>query len=89
MAWATSPSRFKPTFRVSNLHLQRWGIERRTKSRALKALSDAGLITVVGRGKRSPMVTIVVAGKEGGGSNDLHRSAPPDEGVSPEEKCPL
>jgi hypothetical protein len=64
------------TFQVSNLHLHRWGIERRAKSRALKALSDAGLITVVGRGKRSPIVTIVMTGNEGTNTNDLDTKSP-------------
>jgi hypothetical protein len=53
------------TFVVSNVQLHRWGIERRVKSRALKALSETGLITVTGRGKRSPRVTIV-CGPQGG-----------------------
>ena len=53
------------TFLVSNLHLHRWGVDRFAKSRALKALSDAGLISIEGRGKRSPKVTIVVPADEG------------------------
>jgi DNA-binding transcriptional ArsR family regulator len=51
--WHLAGLKRSSTFLVSNLHLHRWGIERRTKSRALKALSHAGLITVVGRGKRA------------------------------------
>ena len=62
--WHLAGLKKSSTFLVSNLHLYRWGIERRAKSRALKALSDAGLISIVGRGKRSP-VTIVVAADEG------------------------
>ena len=53
------------TFLVSNLHLHRWGVDRFAKSRALKALSDAGLIMIEGRGKRSPKVTIVVPPRAG------------------------
>lgn len=63
--WHLAGLKKSPTFLVSNLHLHRWGIERRAKSRALKALSDVGLITIAGRGKRSPRVTIVVAADDG------------------------
>jgi len=66
--WHLAGLKKTSTFLVSNLHLHRWGIDRRAKSRALKALSNAGLITVEGRGKRSPRVTIVVADNEGADS---------------------
>jgi hypothetical protein len=49
------------TFLVSNLNLTRWNIDRHTKSRALLALSRAGLIAIESRGKRSPQVTIIVS----------------------------
>jgi hypothetical protein len=64
--WHLAGLKKSHTFLVSNLHLHRWGIERRAKSRALKALSDAGLITIAGRGKRSPRVTIVATADDGG-----------------------
>ena len=58
--WHLSGVKKSATFLVSNLHLHRWGVDRFAKSRALKALSGAGLISVAGRGKRSPNVTIIV-----------------------------
>lgn len=58
--WHLSGVKKSVTFLVSNLHLHRWGVDRFAKSRALKALSNAGLITIENRGKRSPKVTIVV-----------------------------
>lgn len=48
------------TFVVSNLILQEWGVQPDTKSRALRRLEKAGLVTLERRGKRSPRVTIIV-----------------------------
>src|SRR5262249_25657046 len=48
------------TFIVSNLMLGEWKISPDAKSRALRKLEKAGLITVERRGKRSPVVTILV-----------------------------
>jgi DNA-binding transcriptional ArsR family regulator len=53
-------------FLVSNLMLQEWGIQPDAKTRALRALEKAGLITIDRRGKRSPRVTLIV----GNTSND-------------------
>ena len=50
--WHLAGLKKSDTFLVSNLHLHRWGIERRAKSRALKALSDAGLITITSAQRR-------------------------------------
>lgn len=47
------------SFLLSNLHLHRWGVDRYTKYRALRALAKAGLVTIKDRGKRSPTVNIV------------------------------
>jgi DNA-binding transcriptional ArsR family regulator len=47
-------------FLVSNLMLQEWGIQPDAKTRALRKLEKAGLITIDRRGKRSPRVTLVV-----------------------------
>jgi hypothetical protein len=47
------------TVRVSNVEASRWGVDRFAKSRALKALAGAGLITVEQNGKQSPLVTIL------------------------------
>lgn len=58
--WHLKKLRQSDTFTVSNLMLQEWGIRPDAKSRALRALERAGLIRVEGRGKRSPLVAIVV-----------------------------
>ena len=48
------------TFIVSNLMVRDWSIEPDAKRRGLRALEMAGLIRVQRRGKRSPLVTIVL-----------------------------
>jgi DNA-binding transcriptional ArsR family regulator len=50
------------------LMLQEWGIEPDAKSRALRRLEKAGLVTVERRGKRSPRVTLVAASTSNGGT---------------------
>jgi DNA-binding transcriptional ArsR family regulator len=40
--------------------LRDWGIQPDAKNRALRKLEHAGLITVERRGKRSPLVTLVL-----------------------------
>jgi hypothetical protein len=62
--WHLSGVKRSDTFLVSNLHLHRWGVDRFAKSRALKALANAGLVNIEGRGKRSPEVTIVVPAEQ-------------------------
>jgi DNA-binding transcriptional ArsR family regulator len=51
------------SFIVSNLMMQEWDVLPDAKSRALRALEKAGLITIEPRAKRSPRVTLVVEGK--------------------------
>ena len=58
--WHLAGLKRSGTFQVSNLHMHRWGVERRAKSRALIALERAHLIATKNRGKRSPKVTILV-----------------------------
>jgi DNA-binding transcriptional ArsR family regulator len=58
--WHLKKLRQADTFTVSNLMLQEWGVQPDAKSRALRALEKAGLIRVERRGKRSPLVSIVV-----------------------------
>jgi DNA-binding transcriptional ArsR family regulator len=53
------------TFIVSNLMLRDWGIQPDAKSRALRKLEMAGLITVERQGKRSPQVTLLVKDFDG------------------------
>lgn len=48
------------SFVVSNLMLDQWGVLPDAKSRALRKLETAGLITIESRGKRSPRITLKV-----------------------------
>ena len=58
--WHLKGLRRADTFIVSNLMLRDWGIQADAKSRALRKLERAGLITVERQGKRSPQVTLLV-----------------------------
>ena len=58
--WHIKGLRKADTFIVSNLMMREWGVQPDAKSRALRALEIAGLITVERTGKRSPLVTLVV-----------------------------
>ena len=58
--WHLKRLRQADTFTVSNLMLQEWGVQPDAKSRALRALERAGLIRVERRGKRSPLVALIV-----------------------------
>ena len=58
--WHLKKLRQSDTFTVSNLMLQEWGVQPDAKSRALRALERAGLIRVERRGKRSPLVALIV-----------------------------
>jgi DNA-binding transcriptional ArsR family regulator len=71
--WFLRGLRRSNNFPVSNLMLREWGIKPDAKTRALRKLEKAGLITVERRGKRSPRVTLVVGNTSNGG-----RSPPED-----------
>jgi hypothetical protein len=58
--WFLRGLRRSNSFIVSNLMMREWGVKSDAKSRALRALEKAGLITIERRGKRSPQVTLVV-----------------------------
>ena len=58
--WHLKGLRKADTFVVSNLMVRDWSIEPDAKRRGLRALEMAGLIRVQRRGKRSPLVTIVL-----------------------------
>jgi hypothetical protein len=58
--WFLRGLRHSDSFIVSNLMMREWGVEPDAKSRALRALENAGLITVERRGKRSPIATLVI-----------------------------
>jgi hypothetical protein len=49
------------TVRLSNFVMQRWKVSRGQKTRAIKYLEAAGLISVERKGKCAPMVTILHA----------------------------
>ena len=65
--WHLKKLRQADTFIVSNLMVRDWGIQPDAKTRALRKLEKAGLIRIAGRGKRSPLVTLIV-GKRSEGS---------------------
>ena len=59
--WFVRGLRGSDSFLVSNLMMRDWGVLPDAKSRALRKLQKAGLIAIEGRGKRSPLVTLLVA----------------------------
>src|SRR5271169_3008577 len=59
--WFVRGLRGSDSFSVSNLMMRDWGVLPDAKSRALRKLQKAGLIAIEGRGKRSPLVTLIVA----------------------------
>jgi hypothetical protein len=63
--WHIKGLRKSNTFIVSNLKLRDWGIQADAKSRALRKLQRAGLITVERQGKLSPQVTLLVNDVDG------------------------
>jgi hypothetical protein len=69
--WHIKGLRKTDTFTVSNLILRDWGIEADAKRRALRKLEQAGLIAVERRGKRSPLVTLIVGNSFEGGTAGL------------------
>jgi hypothetical protein len=48
------------TFPLPNAWLEERGVKRHTKSRVLRDLERAGLVTVERRGKKSPIVTMLL-----------------------------
>jgi hypothetical protein len=58
--WYLRGLRRSNSFTVSNLMMQEWGIWPDAKSRALRKLENAKLISVERADKRSPRVTLVV-----------------------------
>jgi hypothetical protein len=59
--WFVRGLRGADSFLVSNLMMRDWGVLPDAKSRALRKLQKAGLIAIEARGKRSPLVTLLVA----------------------------
>jgi DNA-binding transcriptional ArsR family regulator len=57
--WFLRGIRHSDSFIVSNLITREWDVLPDAKSRALRKLEKAGLITIERRGKRSPRVTLV------------------------------
>jgi DNA-binding transcriptional ArsR family regulator len=63
--WFLRGLRHSNSFAVSNLMMREWGVQPDAKSRALRALEQAGLIIIERREKRSPRVTLVVGNRAG------------------------
>jgi DNA-binding transcriptional ArsR family regulator len=58
--WYLRGLKHSDSFIVSNLTMREWDVLPDAKSRALRKLEKAGLITIERRGKRSPRVTLVM-----------------------------
>ena len=58
--WHLKGLRSANTFIVSNLMVREWGIQPDAKTRALRKLEKAGLISIERRGKRSPLVSLII-----------------------------
>jgi DNA-binding transcriptional ArsR family regulator len=58
--WYVKGLRRTDSFIISNLMVAEWGIQPDAKSRALRKLEKAGLVSIERRGKRSPLVSLVV-----------------------------
>jgi len=67
--WHLRGLRRSNSFIVSNLMMQEWGVQPDAKSRALRKLEKARLITVKREGKRSPRVTLVVGSASNSGKS--------------------
>jgi len=61
---------------VSNLMLEDFGVLPDAKNRALRKLEKAGLIAVERKGKRSPLVTLIVPKDDGTSLNAASRTSP-------------
>jgi hypothetical protein len=68
LLWNLKGLRKCETFAVSNIMAHDWGITPDAKRRALRKLEKAGLISVERRGKRSPLVTLLVGKPLDGGT---------------------
>jgi len=58
--WFQSGMRLNRTVRLTNKEVERWGLSRQSKWKALAALEKAGLVKVDRRRSTSPMITILV-----------------------------
>ena len=58
--WHLKGLRRTNSFIISNLMLAEWGVQPDAKSRALRKLEKAGLVSIERRGKRSPLVSLVL-----------------------------
>src|SRR5262249_5092576 len=66
--WHLKGLRRSNSFTFSNLIVEEWGIQPDAKSRALRKLEKAGLITVERKGKHSPRVTLIMGNTSNGGT---------------------
>src|SRR5262249_44483237 len=58
--WYLKGLRRTNNFIISNVMVAKWGVQPDAKSRALRKLEKAGLVSIERRGKRSPLVSLVV-----------------------------
>jgi hypothetical protein len=58
--WYLKGLRSSKTFIVSNVIMKGWHIKPHAKRRALRTLERAGLVTIEWRGRRSPLVTLII-----------------------------
>jgi hypothetical protein len=59
LLWYLSRCKKRMTFTLTNRFLSKYGIDRKTKGRALATLERAGLISVERRERRNPVVTML------------------------------
>jgi hypothetical protein len=57
--WFQSGMHGRHNFKLTTSGLQRFGVDRKAKDRALAALEEAGLITVTRQRGRNPLITLV------------------------------
>jgi hypothetical protein len=58
--WYLKGLRQTNSFIISNLMVAEWGVQPDAKRRALRKLEQAGLVSIERRGKRSPLVSLVI-----------------------------
>jgi DNA-binding transcriptional ArsR family regulator len=84
--WHLKGLKRSDSFIVSNLRMQEWDIKPDAKSRALRKLEEAGLITIERRGKRSPRVTLLLGKTSNRGRIPLGET---EAGNVPHEGAPV
>jgi len=76
--WRLAGAMKSTTIRLGNREVERLGIDRFAKSRALVALQNANLIRKVSRPGRAPLITIVTTDRGYGGHRGIRPTYPPN-----------